>query len=61
MRDTGIDNNTEILDNRAAGDRMKGGEFRHAKYIGMGVPFIAGDRYSTTHDSFSSRRWQIAA
>jgi CubicO group peptidase (beta-lactamase class C family) len=55
MRDTGIDNNADVLENRASGYRTEGAEFRHAEYIDMSVPFAAGDLYSTTHDL---QRWE---
>lgn len=55
MHDTGIDNNADILENRAAGYRTEGGALRHAEYIDTSVPFAAGDLYSTTHDL---ERWE---
>jgi CubicO group peptidase (beta-lactamase class C family) len=57
MRDTGIDNDSEILLGRASGYRVEGGAFRHADFIDMRVPFAAGDLYSTTGDLV---RWQEA-
>jgi CubicO group peptidase (beta-lactamase class C family) len=57
MRDTGIDNDAEILPSRASGYRVEGREFRHADFIDMRVPFAAGDLYSTTGDL---ARWQEA-
>ena len=57
MRDTGIDNNADILQNRASGYRMEAQTLRHADFIDMRIPFAAGDLYSTTHDL---ARWQEA-
>jgi CubicO group peptidase (beta-lactamase class C family) len=57
MRDTGIDNDSEILLGRASGYRVESGAFRHADFIDMRVPFAAGDLYSTTGDLV---RWQEA-
>lgn len=55
MRDTGVDNNAENLENRASGYRMENDQFRHAEYIDMSVAFAAGDLYSTTQDL---ERWE---
>jgi CubicO group peptidase (beta-lactamase class C family) len=55
MRDTGVDNDAEILPSRASGYRMEGGALRHADFIDMRIPFAAGDLYSTTYDL---ARWQ---
>jgi CubicO group peptidase (beta-lactamase class C family) len=57
MRDTGIDNNADILQSRASGYRTEGGSLRHADFIDMRIPFAAGDLYSTTNDL---ARWQEA-
>ncbi|MEY2413376.1 MAG: hypothetical protein QOD84_1982 [Acidobacteriaceae bacterium] len=57
MRDTGIDDDAEILQSRASGYRAEGGALRHANFIDMRVPFAAGDLYSTTHDLV---RWEEA-
>jgi CubicO group peptidase (beta-lactamase class C family) len=57
MRDTGVDNDADILGNRASGYRMEAGTLRHADFIDMRIPFAAGDLYSTTHDLM---RWQEA-
>ena len=57
MRDTGIDNDSEILLGRASGYRLEGGAFRHADFIDMRIPFAAGDLYSTIGDLV---RWQEA-
>ena len=50
MKDTGVDDDAAILPNRASGSRYAGGVFRHADFIGMSVPFAAGDLCSTTKD-----------
>lgn len=57
MRDTGIDNDADILQRRASGYRTEGGTLRHADFIDMRIPFAAGDLYSTTRDL---ERWQGA-
>jgi CubicO group peptidase (beta-lactamase class C family) len=57
MRDTGIDNDADILQKRASGYRMEAGTLRHADFIDIRIPFAAGDLYSTTHDL---ARWQEA-
>jgi CubicO group peptidase (beta-lactamase class C family) len=57
MRDTGIDNDADILQSRASGYRIEAGTLRHADFIDMRIPFAAGDLYSTTYDL---ARWQEA-
>lgn len=57
MRDTGIDNDAAILQNRASGYRTEAEMLRHSDFIDMRIPFAAGDLYSTTHDL---ARWQEA-
>jgi CubicO group peptidase (beta-lactamase class C family) len=57
MRDTGVDNDAEILPSGASGYRTEGGALRHADFIDMRVPFAAGDLYSTT---YGLARWQEA-
>jgi CubicO group peptidase (beta-lactamase class C family) len=55
MRDTGIDNDADIVRSRASGYRYEGSTLRHADFIDMSVPFAAGDLYSTTKDL---QRWE---
>ena len=57
MRDTGIDDDADILQSLASGYRIEAGTLRHADFIDMRIPFAAGDLYSTTYDL---ARWQEA-
>lgn len=50
MNDTGIDSNTALIPQRAAGYSPAGGGLTNAGYIDMTVPGGAGAMYSTTHD-----------
>lgn len=58
MQDSGYDDSSVILKNRAEGYRAtSGSEFRNADYIDMSLPYAAGSLYSTTHDLY---RWDRA-
>jgi len=57
MRDTGIDDDADILQSLASGYRIEAGTLRHADFIDTRIPFAAGDLYSTTYDL---ARWQEA-
>lgn len=54
LRDTDVDNNTDLVPRRAAGHAFQFGEYLRAPYSDMTVPHAAGAMYSTTHDL---RRW----
>jgi len=58
MQDSGYDDSSVILKNRAEGYRARpGGEIRNADYIDMSLPYAAGSLYSTTDDLY---RWDRA-
>lgn len=58
MQDTGYDDSSAILKNRAEGYRARpGGQFQNADYIDMSLPYAAGSLYSTTDDLY---RWDRA-
>jgi len=50
MNDTGHDDHSPILKNRATGYSGVGTALRHAPYIDMTIPMGAGDLYSTAQD-----------
>ena len=50
MNDTGHDDHSPILKNRATGYSGRGTALRHAPYIDMTIPMGAGDLYSTAQD-----------
>lgn len=54
LRDTDVDNNTDLVPRRAAGHAFQFGSYLRAPYSDMTVPHAAGAMYSTTHDL---RRW----
>jgi CubicO group peptidase (beta-lactamase class C family) len=55
MRDTGVDNGIDVVENLASGYRLQGGKLVHAEFVDMQIPFAAGDLYSTTDDL---ARWE---
>ena len=55
MRDTGVDNGIDVVENLASGYRMQNGKLVRAEFIDMRIPFAAGDMYSTTGDL---ARWE---
>jgi CubicO group peptidase (beta-lactamase class C family) len=55
MRDTGVDNGIDVVENLASGYRLQAGKLVHAEFVDMRIPFAAGDLYSTTNDL---ARWQ---
>jgi CubicO group peptidase (beta-lactamase class C family) len=57
MRDTGVDDDREILPARAQGYSKGPKGLQHAGYISMTVPLGAGDLYSTTGDLL---KWENA-
>jgi CubicO group peptidase (beta-lactamase class C family) len=57
MTQTGYDNPSRILTNRAAGYARQAGETVNAAYMDMTIPYAAGGLYSTTEDLF---RWDRA-
>lgn len=57
MHQTGYDNSSRIIRNRAAGYARKAGETVNAAYMDMTVPYAAGGLYSTTEDLL---RWDRA-
>jgi D-alanyl-D-alanine carboxypeptidase len=58
MQDSGYDESTAILKNRAAGYRpTASGELRNAEYLDMSLPYAAGSLYSTVRDLY---RWDRA-
>ncbi len=50
MKDTGYDNTSEIVPNRAAGYELEPKGLVNASYIDMTIPHAAGALYSTTLD-----------
>lgn len=58
MQDSGYDDTSVILKNRAAGYQSNdSGEFRNADYLDMSLPYAAGSLYSTVRDL---ARWDRA-
>jgi CubicO group peptidase (beta-lactamase class C family) len=57
MHDTGYDRAQTILEQRAAGYRLVGGELENAEYIDMAGPYSAGALYSTAEDLY---KWDQA-
>lgn len=57
MKQTGYDNPSRILTNRAAGYARQAGETVNAAYMDMTIPYAAGALHSTTEDLF---RWDRA-
>ena len=57
MSNTGYDNPSTIIRNRAAGYARQAGETVNAAYMDMTIPFAAGALYSTTDDLL---RWDQA-
>jgi CubicO group peptidase (beta-lactamase class C family) len=57
MKQTGYDNPSRIIRNRAAGYTRQAGETVNAAYMDMTIPFAAGALYSTTEDLL---RWDQA-
>ena len=55
MRDTGVDNGTDVVENLASGYRLQAGTLVHAEFVDMRIPFAAGDMYSTAGDL---ARWE---
>ena len=55
MRDTGVDNGTDVVENLASGYLLQGGTYARAEFVDMRIPFAAGDLYSTTNDL---ARWE---
>ncbi len=52
MNNSGYDNSSEIIKNRAAGYEKKGNEFVNAPFIDMSIPYAAGSLYSTVEDLY---------
>ncbi len=52
MNDTGLDNNSIILEKRAYGYGFAGDRYTNARYLDMGNPFSAGGMYSTVEDMY---------
>ena len=50
----GYDRATDIIKERASGYQGKDGRLENADFIGMSVPYAAGDIYSTVEDMY---RW----
>lgn len=57
MVNSGYDNQSTILSERAAGYMLKDGHLRNADFIDMSIPYAAGSIYSTVEDMF---RWNEA-
>lgn len=57
MQDSGYDDSSVILKNRAQGYRSVTDGFRNADYLDMSLPYAAGSLYSTVHDLY---RWDRA-
>ncbi len=52
MLNSGFDNHSKIIKNRALGYKKKGIEISNANYIDMSFPYAAGAIYSTVEDLF---------
>lgn len=52
MNDTGYDNHSDILKNRATGYEKNGASFLNSKYLDMSIPYAAGSMYSTVEDLY---------
>ena len=57
MNQTGYDNPSRVLTNRATGYARQAGQTVNAAYMDMTIPYAAGALYSTTEDMF---RWDRA-
>jgi len=57
MRDTGVDNGVDVVQNLASGYRFQAGTLVHAEFVDMRIPFAAGDMYSSVSDL---ARWEEA-
>jgi D-alanyl-D-alanine carboxypeptidase len=57
MQDSGYDDSSIILKNRAQGYRSVTDGFRNAEYLDMSLPYAAGSLYSTVNDLY---RWDRA-
>jgi CubicO group peptidase (beta-lactamase class C family) len=57
MHDSGYDQSEKILEQRAAGYRLVGGQLQNAEYIDMAGPYSAGGLYSTAADLY---KWDQA-
>jgi D-alanyl-D-alanine carboxypeptidase len=57
LKDTGYDEATAVISERASGYQFKDGSIVNAKYLDMTVPYSAGGLYSTVNDLF---RWNEA-
>jgi len=57
MHDSGYDDSSVILKNRAQGYRSVTDGFRNADYLDMSLPYAAGSLYSTVNDLY---RWDRA-
>lgn len=55
MRDTGVDDGVNVVENLASGYRSQAGTLVHAEFVDMRIPFAAGDLYSTASDL---ARWE---
>ena len=52
MNNSGYDNNSEILKNRASGYNKIANSFENSNYIDMSTPYAAGALYSTVEDLY---------
>jgi D-alanyl-D-alanine carboxypeptidase len=57
LNDTGYDEATTVIPERASGYQFKDGSILNAKYLDMTVPYAAGGLYSTVNDLF---KWNEA-
>src|SRR5215469_10013997 len=55
MRDTGVDNGVDVVENLASGYRLQDRTLVRTEFVDMRIPFAAGDMYSTTNDL---ARWE---
>ena len=52
MNDSGYDNHSEILKNRATGYEINGNNYINSSYLDMSIPYAAGSMYSTVEDLY---------
>ena len=57
MKETGYDNHSDILKNRATGYEKQGGDYVNSRYLDMTIPYAAGSMYSTVEDLY---KWDQA-
>jgi len=57
MKDSGYDNHSDIVKNRATGYEKQGRDYVNSDYLDMTIPYAAGSMYSTVEDLY---KWDQA-